>query len=157
MVRAAETQAVTEEPRCPLCMPRAADNEFWIEVANLAISTLYLNRDQTYRGSCLLVFNPRHVEGLETLSLAEFTAFAQDLRVSASAVTAACGPDLMNYASLGNVVRHLHWHIIPRYKSDPRWGAPVWTTNLAEMKDTRLEPAEYNAIVEAIRASLPNA
>ena len=61
----------------------------------------------------------------------------------------------MNYASLGNIMRHLHWHLIPRYESDPRWGKPVWT-HRAEMKETTLEPAEYDAILEAIRASLVN-
>ena len=25
----------------------------------------------------------------------------------------------MNYVSLGNVVEHLHWHVMPRYGSDP--------------------------------------
>jgi diadenosine tetraphosphate (Ap4A) HIT family hydrolase len=28
-------------------------------------------------------------------------------------------PLKMNYASLGNVDEHLHWHVFPRYKSDP--------------------------------------
>ena len=143
-----------DESRCPFCPPRSADNEFWIEIADLASSTLYLSRSQTYRGSCLLVFNGRHVEGLEQLSLNEFTVFTRDLHLSAAAVTAACTPDLMNYASLGNIIRHLHWHIIPRYKSDPRWGKPVWT-HRAEMKDTLLKQREYDALVDAIRGSLP--
>jgi diadenosine tetraphosphate (Ap4A) HIT family hydrolase len=34
--------------------------------------------------------------------------------------------DRMNYASFGNVVAQLHWHLIPRYEGDPNWGAPPW-------------------------------
>jgi diadenosine tetraphosphate (Ap4A) HIT family hydrolase len=34
--------------------------------------------------------------------------------------------DRMNYASLGNVVAQLHWHIIPRYEGDSNWGGPPW-------------------------------
>ena len=30
-------------------------------------------------------------------------------------------PDKINIASLGNMVPHLHIHIIPRYKNDPWW------------------------------------
>lgn len=28
-------------------------------------------------------------------------------------------PDKVNLASLGNMVPHLHWHVIPRWKNDP--------------------------------------
>ena len=45
-------------------------------------------------------------------------------------------PDHINVESLGNVVPHLHWHIIPRYVGDPMWGAPVWQVPLDSMPDT---------------------
>ena len=125
-----------------------------IEVAPLTVSTLYLDRNQTYRGQCVLVFDPHHAEGLETLSAAEFNSFAQDLRVAARTVTAVGKPDLMNYATLGNIVRHLHWHIVPRYESDPRWGAPIYTSTLADMLETGLEDVEYDALVGTLRAEL---
>jgi diadenosine tetraphosphate (Ap4A) HIT family hydrolase len=35
-------------------------------------------------------------------------------------------PDKINLASLGNVVPHLHWHVIPRYTDDAHFPAPVW-------------------------------
>jgi diadenosine tetraphosphate (Ap4A) HIT family hydrolase len=35
-------------------------------------------------------------------------------------------PDKVNLASLGNVVPHLHWHVIPRYTDDAHFPAPVW-------------------------------
>ena len=152
-----ESTAGVAEHGCPFCAPLEKNNAFLIEVARLTVSTLYLDRNQTYRGQCVLVFDPRHAEGLETLSAAEFDAFAEDLRVAARALTAACNPDLMNYASLGNIIRHLHWHIVPRYRSDPRWGSPIYTSTLAEMLETRLEDGEYEAIVSAIRVALSDA
>ena len=33
-------------------------------------------------------------------------------------------PDKVNLASLGNMVPHLHWHVIPRWKNDPWFGRP---------------------------------
>ena len=149
-----QSTTVVAESGCPLCPPRDKIDAFMIEVAPLTVSTLYLDRNQTYRGQCVLVFDPRHAEGLETLSAAEFNSFAQDLRVAARAVTAVCKPDLMNYATLGNIVRHLHWHIVPRYESDPRWGAPIYTSTLADMLETRLEDVEYDALVGTLRAEL---
>ena len=35
-------------------------------------------------------------------------------------------PRKVNVASLGNVVPHLHWHVIPRYADDAHFPAPVW-------------------------------
>ncbi len=35
-------------------------------------------------------------------------------------------PTKINLASLGNVVPHLHWHVIARFDWDARWPAPVW-------------------------------
>ena len=35
-------------------------------------------------------------------------------------------PTKINLASLGNVVAHLHWHVIARFDWDSRFPAPVW-------------------------------
>lgn len=35
-------------------------------------------------------------------------------------------PEKMNLASLGNVVPHLHWHIIPRFINDTHFPNPIW-------------------------------
>ena len=147
-------EALLKGVNCPLCAPRADDTTFWLKIRTLRVSTLYLDRNQTYRGHCQLVFDPRHVVGLENLAPSEFTAFTADLETAAKAIVGACRPDLMNYASLGNVVPHLHWHLVPRYTSDPRWGGPIYTSSRAEMRETRLSAAEYDGIIDAIHTRL---
>src|SRR5262249_7333150 len=139
---------------CPLCAPRPDDSSAWTRVAALGSSTLYLDRNQTYRGHCQLVFDPRHVVGLENLTGEEFASFLDDVRRAGQAIARVCRPDLMNYASWGNVMPHLHFHLIPRYRSDPRWGAPIYTSNLADMPVTRLTEAGYHDVCRAIRAEL---
>lgn len=139
---------------CPLCAPRRETGRFWIEISSLSVSTLYLDRNQTYQGQCAMVFDPRHVEGLEHLDNEEYTAFSRDLRIAGLAVASVCEPDLMNYASLGNVIPHLHWHIVPRYETDPRWGGPIYTTTREEMHQARLEESAYESLVVAIRGAL---
>lgn len=37
-------------------------------------------------------------------------------------------PTKINLATLGNVVPHLHWHIIARYDWDSHFPAPVWAS-----------------------------
>lgn len=36
-------------------------------------------------------------------------------------------PDKINLASLGNVVAHVHWHIIARFKDDAHFPASIWS------------------------------
>ena len=35
-------------------------------------------------------------------------------------------PTKVNLASLGNVVPHLHWHVIARFDGDSHFPAPIW-------------------------------
>ena len=35
-------------------------------------------------------------------------------------------PTKINLASFGNLVPHLHWHVIPRYADDAHFPSPVW-------------------------------
>jgi diadenosine tetraphosphate (Ap4A) HIT family hydrolase len=132
---------------CTLCAPRPASTAEWDFVARLSISSLYLAKNQTYRGQCVLVFDPRE----------EWAALSDDLRVSTVAVVRAVRPDHVNVASLGNVAPHLHWHVIPRTIGDPRWGSTIWTTDTAEMRDTRLSPRDRQNLLELVRESVEHA
>jgi diadenosine tetraphosphate (Ap4A) HIT family hydrolase len=148
-------EAMSETPAaCPLCAPRPADSAHWLKVGTLGVSSLYLDRNQTYRGHCQLVFDGRHVEGLEQLDDAEHAALMHDLRRSARAITRIVAPDRMNYCSLGNVVGHLHWHLVPRYRSDPRWGFPIYTTLMSDMRVTRLAEQELHDLAAALWRSI---
>jgi diadenosine tetraphosphate (Ap4A) HIT family hydrolase len=100
------------------------------------------------------VYDGAHVEGLEQLDAGDYARLTQDLRQAALAIFAVQRPDRMNYGSLGNVVAHVHWHLVPRYRDDPRWGAPIYTTDMRDMRVTRLEDAEYHAIAHRIREEL---
>jgi diadenosine tetraphosphate (Ap4A) HIT family hydrolase len=139
---------------CPFCGELPAVNEFWIKIADLSVSSLFLDRNQQHRGYSVMVFNRRHANGLEHLTADEHAAFAADLKKAADAISRTVKPDLMNYASLGNVIPQLHYHLIPRYKAAPRWGAPVWTSKLEEMQKKYLDETEYAALIADIGAAL---
>ena len=136
---------------CALCPPRPASKDHVLEIAPLSISTLYLNRDQRFRGYCLLVFDACHATGLEELSLGEYNAFMADLRQAVRAVRAATQPDHMNYECLGNSSPHLHWHLVPRYRDDPRWGNPIWDGEPFEPRQIMLPEEELVALRDQIR------
>ncbi len=138
---------------CPFDPPRPAVNDEWDFVAAMSVSSLYLTKNQTYRGQSILVLDS-HAARPDQLSAEQWGAFCADLQRAERAIVRAVAPDHVNFASLGNIVPHLHWHIVPRYRGDPRWGAPTWTTTPAEMLDTRLDDGERTELLDAIRAAL---
>ncbi|HSZ73275.1 MAG TPA: HIT family protein [Rhizomicrobium sp.] len=138
---------------CPFDAPRPTSNEHWDLIAPLSVSSLYLQKNQTYRGHCILVLE-RHAIRPDQLSAEEWAAFCADLHVAERAVVQIVQPDHINIASLGNVMPHLHWHIVPRYRDDPRWGDPIWPTNLADMPDIRLSADEQAGLLAKLRAIL---
>jgi len=146
--------ALVEGAGCPLDAPRAPSNEHWDLVTQLTVSSLYLTKNQTYRGQCQLIFDLRHVARVDQLSSPEWSSLAADLFTAQQAVARVVKPDHINIESLGNVVPHLHWHIIPRYVGDPMWGAPVWRVPLDSMPDTRLPDGERAALIAQLQKAL---
>lgn len=139
---------------CPLDAPRAGSNDFHDFVAAFSVSSLYLAKNQTYRGQCVLIFDLRHAARPDQLSGQEWQAFCADLFEAQGAIARTVRPDHINIESLGNVIPHLHWHIVPRYRSDPRWGAPIWLTTLAEMADERLPEHERLVLISELQSAL---
>lgn len=141
---------------CHMDKPRPASTDYWDLVAPLSASSLYLATNQTYRGQCTLIFDLRHAARPDELSVDEWMAYCADLYAAQRAIVTVTLPDHVNIESLGNVVPHLHWHIIPRYVGDARWGMPIWTTPLSDMKDVRLDPSDRAELLDQLRAALPS-
>lgn len=73
---------------------------------------------QFFDGYCVVIAKT-HVREMHDLPESQSLAiFADVLRVG-RALEQHFKPLKMNYVSLGNVDEHLHWHVMPRYKSDP--------------------------------------
>ena len=139
---------------CSFDAPRASTTAEWDEVAKLGASTWYLPHNQMYRGHSILVFDPRHATRLDQLTIAEWGAYAADLQHVVQAVMRVCRADHVNVESLGNVMPHLHWHVIPRYKDDGRWGVPIWAADLAQQPRRQLAAADRAALLAALRATV---
>ena len=48
-------------------------------------------------------------------------------------------PHKINLATLGNLVAHIHWHIIPRYVDDPYFPGSVWSPKVRELGEGQLK------------------
>ncbi|MCC7170727.1 MAG: HIT domain-containing protein [Planctomycetes bacterium] len=65
-----------------------------------------------------------------------------------SALRSVVAPAKINVASLGNVVPHVHWHVVPRYVDDAFFPQPIWASKLRDV-DPRPVQASFAADVEA--------
>ena len=139
---------------CPLCAPRADFSDEVYRVRRLSSCTLYLARDQRFRGSCRVIYDLRHVSRIDELSAGEWQQLADDLWQAQRALARALPSDHINIASLGNQVPHLHWHLIPRYRDDGLWGAPIWRAGAAPEPPRRLAESEYAALAATLSAAL---
>ena len=132
---------------CPLCSSRPKDAYF---VRQLETCSLYLANNQVYRGQAAVVYDLKHVARVDQLFESEWRAFAEEIHAVQSAIQRVFSPDHINLESLGNSVPHLHFHFIPRYKSDKRWGYPIWTTRRGEMAVRLLDEDAYAEMAGAL-------
>jgi len=95
--------------------------DLMIEICELSVSTLYLFREQTYRGRCNVVFN-KHKGNLYDLSDTELAYFILDVKRAAKAIAEAFSPDKINYGAYADKMRHLHMHVVPKYSGGADWG-----------------------------------
>jgi len=58
-----------------------------------------------------------------------------DVRAASRALRQVTKCDKLNVASLGNMVRQLHVHIVARFEGDPAWPGPIWGVGEAEPLD----------------------
>ncbi len=109
-----------------------------------------LNPDQFFKGYSFVTLK-WHNEELYQLLDKDRKSFLEDMSKVARALSEVFSPDKMNYELLGNGMPHLHWHLVPRYKTDPFWGRPIWT---GPRHRKRLSREDYQKVLDGIRTKL---
>ncbi len=110
----------TTQSYCPLCDTPGGD---W--VFNCKKFRVIDALDADYPGFLRLVWN-QHVKEFSDLPEQDALLCMHAVVVLEKFVLREFRPDKVNVATLGNVVPHLHWHIIPRFTDDRHFPAPVW-------------------------------
>jgi len=88
-------------------------------------SEAILERNAIAKGHVAVVFRGRHVADFTSLSPGELSDYAQDIQAVALAIERVFRPCHVNYMLLGNIVPHLHVHVVPRYLDDPAPERPL--------------------------------
>jgi diadenosine tetraphosphate (Ap4A) HIT family hydrolase len=79
--------------------------------------TVYLWKHPYHLGRCFMKLN-RHAEDFFDINdeeKKELFVIGKKLR---GAIKDVFGADMLNYAALGNIVKHVHLHFIPRYSKE---------------------------------------
>lgn len=133
---------------CPMCTRWQDEPE--LRIAEFEHSYAVLNRDQFFPGYCLL-FTRDHATELFHLQPAVRAGLMEEVNRLAAALHRAFAPTKMNYELLGNMVPHIHWHLVPRHAGDPLWPRPIWSAPHTEVHPA---PAELAAAISRIRMTL---
>lgn len=140
---------------CAACerLARAGAGDGFV-VARLRETVALLHKHQPYRGWCA-VWLKDHVEHWHELPRDRQARVMDDVADVAGAIVRVCAPVRINYECLGNVVGHVHWHVIPRYARpiDPRPDATIWVRPEHEL-ECGVDDAERERLVAALRAAI---
>ena len=130
---------------CPLCKPddeRVLWQDAYLRVIRVA--------DEDYPGYLRVIWTA-HIAEMSDLHPRERRHMMEMVLASEEALRECIRPDKINLASFGNMVPHLHWHVIARFRSDRHFPQPVWGT---PQREPRLPPGARpsdEALAEALR------
>ena len=114
-----------------------------------------LVNDPDLPGFCRVIWN-RHVAEMTDLTYGEREHLMALVFAVEEAVRHVMRPYKTNIASLGNMVPHIHWHIIPRFKDDAFFPGSVWSARTQETTKASLVARKELALglPEAIRSAI---
>ena len=135
-----------------MCGKWAAEPE--LRIAELEHCYVSLNRDQFFAGYCF-VFTRDHLIELFHLDPATRQGVMEEVNRVARVLAELFRPTKINYELLGNMVPHMHWHLVPRFTDDPLWPRPIWSEPHEELLLTADQYAERIALIRSALRQRP--
>lgn len=134
---------------CLYCQNKAKLDELMIKIADLEVSTLFLFKEQSHIGRCVVAYKD-HVGQQFEIPETDWLKFMLDVRHVAIALDAAFHPTKINFGAYSDTLKHAHWHIVPKYESGFEFGG---TFEMNPQK-TYLSEHEYAEIIDKIKKEL---
>ena len=138
-----------KSPDCLYCQRNELQKSLMIEICDLSNSTLFLFKEQSHPGRCVVAYKD-HIKDLFELSETARNAFMADICQVASAIKKAFAPEKINYGAYSDKLPHLHFHLVPKYDAQFEFGG------IFEMNPQKvyLTDEEYAATIEKIKEQL---
>ena len=115
-------------------------------------------KDPDYPGYVRIV-STQHKKEMTDLSEEASEAILKALLLTEKVMRDVMRPDKVNLAEFGNMVPHLHWHIIPRYQNDAHfpnstWGERQRTVSAEILEARRLQTDTFfSALKKALKST----
>lgn len=137
------------ENTCMYCTKNENLHNLMIEICKLEKSTLYLFKEQSYKGRCVVAYDG-HVNELFELEDKDLELYMKDVKKAAIAMQKAFSPNKINYGAYSDKMPHLHIHLVPKYEGGYSWGGTF------EMNPQKvyLSNEEYSNLINAIKENL---
>jgi len=134
---------------CIYCTLHETRESIMLPICELSVSRVFLFREQTYHGRCLVAYN-EHVNDLNELSDEQRNAFMADVAKVTRAMQHLFNPEKINYGAYSDKLSHLHFHLAPKYVDGPDYGG-TFQMNPGKVY---LTDAEYAEMIAQLRAEL---
>jgi len=138
-----------KNPDCLYCSRNQLQHDLMIEICDLSVSTLFLFKEQTYHGRCVVAYKD-HANQLFELSDADRNAFMADVTRVAKVISTAFSPVKVNLGAYSDKLQHLHFHLAPKYVDGPDYGG----TFQMNPQKVYLSEIEYEEVIAKIKAVL---
>lgn len=134
---------------CLYCNNNQTQKDLMIKVCELPESTVYLFREQTYKGRCIVTYKD-HATELYELKGDKLLAYMEDVNKVARAMKELFSPVKINYGAYSDKLPHLHMHLVPKYIDGPDYGG-VFVMNPQKVY---LTEEEYQKIIGELKRLL---
>lgn len=141
---------MSELPDCLYCRKDQRLHDLMIEIAPLSVSTLFLFKEQTHPGRCIVAYRS-HLGELFDLPEADLVAYAKDVARAAKAIKQVFKPVKINYGAFGDKLPHMHMHLVPKYQDGAAFGSMF---EMMPATKKLLSDAQYQEMIAAIKAAL---
>lgn len=137
---------MTRLPNCPLCETDGGELVWMGDRARVI-----LVEHARFPGFCRVVWND-HAAELTDLDEHDQAWLMRLVARVERVVREVMAPDKVNLAAFGNMVPHLHWHIIPRYRWDTHFPEAIWAAPQRAEDAARI--GELGTRLPALRTAL---
>ena len=138
------------QKNCFYCTKDEKLTDIMIEICELEASILYLFKEQTYKGRCVVAYK-EHKSEIFHLTDEERNLFMKDVARVAAALDKAFSPNKINYGAYADKMTHLHYHIVPKYENGPSWGG---TFEMMPAEKVFLSDEAYQDLISKIKVNL---